>query len=62
MDAREMYSYKKNKYSKGYKFHKLQYGSKPGGWEKGEVSVGNDLPHIKWSDEANDQGSIFFVD
>ncbi|WP_275938034.1 RHS repeat-associated core domain-containing protein, partial [Cronobacter malonaticus] len=62
MDARKMYSYKKKKYSKGYEFHKPQHGSKPGGWEKGEVSVGNDLPHIKWRDGANDQGHIFFED
>jgi len=62
MDARTMYSYKKKKYSKEYEFHKPQHGSKPGGWEKGEVSVGNDLPHIKGRDGANDQGHIFFED
>ncbi|EOU9535197.1 hypothetical protein ACOJCT_003453 [Cronobacter dublinensis] len=62
MDARTMYSYKKKKYSKGYEFNKPQHGSKPGEWEKGEVSVDNDLPHIKWRDGANDQGYIFFAD
>ncbi|EQA4287337.1 hypothetical protein ACX2VH_004159 [Cronobacter dublinensis] len=46
MDARKMYPYKEKKYSKGYEFHKPQHGSKPGGWEKSEVSVGNALPHI----------------
>lgn len=57
-----MYSYKKNKYSKGYEVHKPQHGSKPGQWEEREVSVGNDLPHYKWRDGPKDVGHIFFKD
>lgn len=62
MDARRMYSYKENKYSKGYEVHKPQHGSKPGQWEEREVSVGNDLPHYKWRDGPKDVGHIFFKD
>jgi hypothetical protein len=62
MDTRRMYSYKENKYSKGYEVHKPQHGSKPGQWEEREVSVGNDLPHYKWRDGPKDVGHIFFKD
>jgi hypothetical protein len=57
-----MYSHKKQKYTKGYEVHKPQHGSLPGGWEAREVRVGNDLPHLKWRDGAENVGHIFFKD
>ena len=69
LDRRKMYSYKKSRYVSGYEVHKPQprldsYGKKQtssSAWQEREVSVGNDLPHIKWrTNNGSNQGHIFF--
>ena len=69
MDRRKMYT--ATPYEKGYEVHKPQPGKDRQGnyckskerWEKGETSVGNDLPHIKWKKPGRQgQGHIFFED
>ena len=69
MDRRKMYT--TEIYEKGYEVHKPQPGKDRQGsyckskerWEKGETSVGNNIPHIKWKRGGKSgQGHIFFED